>query len=525
LNDGVVWPLNLTGRELAELMDSLGLEVAATSPIARLEPDTSAPASPAADRMQPPPAVARALRVLAAPRQLLLLRLGQDADADAGDTRVLGFLNDGEFVARFDIGTAGCTIAEPCTHDRFAQLVCSLAGVEAQSSTENAILMSQKFLEAIIAFRSTGLFDHDGACISLADAEAAVTSAGNDAACAYERLCALAADGLLAIEGSTVLAGSGWRDTYPFLSVPARLQVDAIELADIAAERTRKKRLAVLLGGPAGRVVLLPTTCYLRGREVMLELTPATTSAVASAVEQLLTPPLAPPLSPVIESGESLRKWLDGPQGSEPLPEWHLQALEEIMVPLDGTVAIPAALLAPQATVEILSTTRGGARFEHTILALDATHAVEWTLDGSLVMWRALDPGHVHARIDELIPLASYEGVGTASYELPAAGLRWLLGGTAHAPTDLPRQLRALANDKEVGWCAIRATHCTRGANQSHTMLLASQATGGTWSFELEDDAFTARITDSSEIRAKVASALAVTTTALVSANQSTHAG
>ena len=522
----VNWPLRLTGRELAELVDSLGLQLAASSPLAQVDLGRSrAVIGLDANGGQQPAAVARAVRVTCNPRQLLLVRLGA-IGGDATEPQVLGFLNDGDLLVRFDVGASGCILAEPCTHGEFAQVVCSLAGIQAQTSNNDGILIAQGFLEVIVGLRSAGLFDAPEARISLSDAEVVTVAAAGDESRAGERLRALEADGVLVIEGSTVLASSEWSSACPFLCVPAGMTVEAIELADLAAGRTRRKRLAIL-GETPERVVSLPAAVDGRVREVILGLEAATTENVGSAVEQLLAPPLSPPCEPIAECMRSQAGWLRGTVDRGELPDWYLQAFEDIVAPLDEVVPIPDALLTPQATIEIASMARGGVGLQRSILALDDTNAVEWTLEGSFIRWRALGPGQVMTRILELTHVGATGAAGLLPCELPSDALEALMAGPsalhALASLALPAPLKALAGDARTRWHTIYATCQVRGTNQEHTILLAYSDASGTFRFDLDGDVLTARTVDLVEIHSELVSALTAPTTPVVSANNSTH--
>ncbi len=493
-----IWPLQLTGAELAELFGRLGLSVDPASPLAGVVGEGAGASG--GDSGLPPiePALARALRVLAAPRQLLLV--------GAGEAAVLGFLNDGERVVRFDAGAAGCTFAEPCEHAAFGRLICSLAGVSAVDSDEDGVLVGQPFLGAIAGLRMAGLFAR-GAEMTREEAELAVAEGAGGSADPAELFRALEAEGPLAVDGSVVRARDGWAERYPYLARPAGLKVDAIELGDIAAGRSRRKGLAVL-GEGAERLVFLPPTCDEEGRDVLLELEPATIPSLAGAVERLLAPPLAPPFTAVADLDGPRSGWLEDAPGAGAIPEWRLDTLEDLLAPPAEGSAPPPALLAPGATVEVLAWGRGGRAPERTVLALDSESAVEWTLDGSLVRWRALAPGRVAPRIAELVPVAEAGQAPGASVELSPADLEALLAASAPEGLAMPAGLRDLAGDGEARWYAVRAGHRAGGSSRERFVLAGAGPSGGAWRLESSGDALTAHAVGPGEVQAELLAAL-----------------
>lgn len=497
LSDGVTWPLELTGTELAVLCKRLDLSVEPASPLAGLIGCDPVASNTEFDPAPLEPTLVCALRVLVAPRQLLLLRL-----AAAGDATVLGFLNDGEHVVRFDAGSEGCTIAEPCDHAAFARLVCSLAGVSAIDSEDADVLVGQTFLEAIVGLRMAGLFETRETRLDRGEAAAAV--GGTDAADLFR---ALEIEGPLLAEGSKVRARAGWLDKYPYLTTPAHLKVDAIEIGDMAAGRARRKRLAVLGEGPE-RVVFLPPTCDEEGRDVLLELEPATIPSLAGAVERLLAPPLVPPFSPVDEFDTLVSRRLESALGEAAPPQWELDTLEDLVAPRSEGDPVPSAMLAPRATMEILTWRRGGRDPERAVLALDSESAVEWALDGSVVRWRALPLSRVVARIGELFPVADAGRGPDASIELSAADLEVLLSAHATGGPALPAQLRDLAGDDEARWYAVRAGHRADGMARELFMLATTGPAGGAWRLESSGEAFTAHAVGPEEIQAELLDAL-----------------
>jgi hypothetical protein len=517
----VMWPQVFSGADLHERLRVLGIPIAITSPIATLLPAIAAPRSSAKPTSDIQDGLARALRILAAPRQLLLLSLDRTEGA-AHEGEVLGFLNDGDQVVRFDIGARGCLVAAPCGHGRFARLVSSLAGIDGDDTGGEPILMSQQFVEAIVALRATGLFGQRDAHIARVDAETAIATVVDDETRASDLLHTLEVDGVLTVDESTVKPQAAWLDCYPFLSMRSRLRIDAIELADLAAGRTHRKRLAIL-GDKAERVVFLPPACDESGSHVGLELAPATLTSVARTIEQLLAPPLAPPSAPVTDCDGVRCDWNSAPRENRALPEWNMHALEELMAQRKEGAAVPDALLTPCAAIEIRAAGRDGANPERHVLAFAAAQAVEWTLDGSWVCWRALSPGNVAVRLDQLVHADDSPMPGVTTCELAASTVRALLTGAGAAgclgETPVPVQLRTLASDQEMRCYTIHAAHRANGRCHRQVLLLAAGRSGGMWRFEPGRNGFIARAIGSSEIHAALAAALTPKPMPIPSAN------
>jgi hypothetical protein len=509
----MAWPVHLAGDEVAGMITSLELELSNASPIARLVRESSSDVRSDLCATRQDATIACAVRVLCAPRQLLLVRVA--AEAKPGEM-TLGFLNDGELVVRFDVGPAGCTLGRPCTHAEFESLIVTLAGAESEDSNDEATFISQRFLEAFVGLRSTGLFASKGTSMDRLRAEKLVRGDSEQAVESASLFLALEAEGVLEIDGSIVHAVPEWLDKHPYLRRPARLRIEALELVDAETHRGRRKGLAVL-GDQPERVVSLPTAISDRGRDILLEFLPATARAVAEAVQQVLAPPLSPPCRPVRSAASTLAGWLDRATTVSVPEGWHLQSVEQILGPREGMMTAPQALFYPEANIEVLSMGRGGVGLHRTVIALDRDAAVEWTLDGSLVMWRAVGAGHLATRIERLLSATSKkpEISSEAALRLPHAVLsRLLAGAPAAGETDeMPPPLLALAEDPSTRWHQIIVAAKMGESGEGHTtLLIVSGSAEETWRFYLEDGVLGARQITAEEIHAELVAALTTLT-------------
>jgi hypothetical protein len=499
--DGDTWPRQLGGAELAELLDRLEIAADPVSPIAELVASHSGSPAAGDDGAPPSEALARALRVLASPRQLLLVRIC----TPVGEETVLGFASDGEHLVRFDVGEVGCMLAEPCEPGDFALLVCELAGVSADESEGEGVVIGRAFLEAIVALRSLGLFDSAEATLARSEAEALLDEgAGESSPDITDLLGALETDGVLRIDGSTVRPRPEWLEQHRYLTEPARLKIEAIEFGDLAAGRGAAKCLA-LLGSGAERLVFLPAMTEAANGGDLLELVPPSFASVAHGLERLLAGPLTPPVETEIELSRPLDDWLDGASDEAPSAEWSLDPLEVLAHPGIDSGA-PPALLAPEATVEFFAWGPEGRDVERTVLSFDPTSAAEWTLDGSLTRWRPLAKGAIAARIEELVPVGDL--AEAAEIDLRVTDfeqLRAALGeGGWPAPSDPDHPLA----DDGLRIYAIRVGYLAGGARHERFVLGSSGSLDGAWRLEPDGDAFEARSISADGIVAELADAL-----------------
>ncbi len=478
-NMDTAWPVQLGANELSTLFASLGLSVSPLSPVVRLVNGESPSAGESSARRSAP-AVVRALEVLAHPRQLLLMRT-----IAGGEEEVRGFLNDGEAVIRFDVGSAGCAFGEPCDHASFARILLSLAEVPELGCDERGVVVGRSMLEAVVALRLAGLFDLPDGRIDRGAAEQALNAASGEAADAFELIEALEDDGVLAADAFSVVARREWLDAHPYLTVPAPISIEAFELADMASDRPLARRLAVL-GKKPERVVFLPAVSAEAVMEVLVELSPATSSSVADAVERLLELPLEPPVEPVAQLDEAVSRRFEGGSAAKS-DDWSSHTMDRLAAFREGEGNVPTALLAPRATLEFLSWTPGSTEPHRSVIALDQTSAVEWKMDGSFVHWRPLAPGEIAARVRELTPAIDAPGGGAERGTLSAANFEALVSG-----------------DSEASWCSVCTRKGASGGPAECLVLLSCDSEGRTWSWRSSGDTFVARAVGPEEICAEV---------------------
>lgn len=526
LDEQLAWPLDFGHAKLVELLNHFEISVSSLSPIAHLVSDAKSAPRVEPDPLRHSPQVADALRVLAAPRQLLLLRRTRE-QRTGGGTDVVGFLNDGERIARFDVGTQGCMVDRPCDHTEFVQLLGGLVTFDGGGADEQpTIMVSQRFLEAIVALRRAGLFAAD-APLTRHAAEAVIRAIPGWGAQAAESLGALERDGVLRLDGDIVVQQPQWLARYPYLAKRSQLALDAVELADLRAARPHRKRFAVL-GEPAEHVVFLPAACDEIDRHIAVEINQMSPDAVARGVVQTLAPPLAPPTSPTSDCSTGSLPSTSANRGKSPASPWQLHTLEQLVAPVDPNWNPPAALLAPCATIEVTSAGPGGRGLEHHVLSLDPRSAVEWILEGSWVQWREIAPDDVFARIDKLIParLVGISGVSTA--KVPVAAVFDVFDSKAaskDAAISALSELSAVCDDRKPVLHIIRVRRGTGSACREHVIMLVSSASERAWRVERHDEAaFRIREIAAGDIAAEIFDVLADGTTTRHANPSSAHA-
>jgi hypothetical protein len=506
------WPLRLIRQDLSTLLDTLNMPVNAMSPLnAMLREPASSPVSSDLTNCAPTEEVKRALRALCAPRQLVLVRRRPHDST----TPALEFFNDGEAVVQIAFEEAGCTFSQPYTHAEFGALICCLAGVDTLSSLEEPLLVNDKFLDSIVRLRSAGLFASTDATLDAHELRSALAEPAEG-----DYLNELAIAGVLTINESVVSPDTEWLRRHRYLSVPAALKIEALELDDIAAGRRRRKGLA-MLGSEPERVVLLPAC--VGEIDTILELQAASITSVIQTVGQLLAPPLSPPYYPTVRRTPNLGDALEVTRENldTGLPGWQEQPLEALITPAHRKgVELPAALLNPQATIQVSSIDVTGIDATHTVFALDGNTAAAWTLKGSLVRWRTLGPGQVLTQVIELIPAGVVDNPGIAAdagcmvceLSLDALGVLAAASSDFAESPAIPAPLRALASDTRMRWYTIRVTCKAEEGNLEHMILLAEPDTGSAWRFELTGSRVRASIADAAVIRSELASVLAAST-------------
>lgn len=483
------WPLTLTRAELAALYDRLEISVSAASPLAPLVRTGPNSGLVDPDPLHLSPQVVDALRVLAAPRQLLLLRNARGGNAADGQLP-RGFLNDDTHVVRFDVGSRGCIVDRPWDIEGFVLLVSELVSMRSgQGAEDPTTMVSQRFLEAIVALRQLGLFSSEEP-IARDEIEAAIGSIPGCATGAPQLLSALERDGVLSIGEQTVLAQPQWRERNPHLVRPAQLALEAIELADLQAGRVRRRRVAVL-GDPAARVLFLPTACDEPPRHVALEMRPATPDAVAGAVRQALAAPLAPPTSPVLD-GRCASLDTAGPsQVGGSASQWRLSTLEQLIAPLDSGQEPPAALLAPCATIEVTSAAPATGGLARHLFSLDGQGAAEWALSGSWVRWRELEPCEILQRLGQLIPAGAPASAGPAAGTVPASVVRNAFGenGTSTRTAVSPLcELHTTFGEQDLTLHLIRSRCGADAGRREDVLLVVSSASESSWRLQYSGD-------------------------------------
>jgi hypothetical protein len=498
------WPVKVTAGDLIAIIGAAGLRPAPGNPLAALLDRSTEQNRGKVEPTGLAPGLLNAVQTACNARQLLLIQVRQRE----GETRVLGFLNDGAAIVRFDAGQDGCLLDEPLTYDSFFESVGRIADIEDRATDESDVItLAQAALESILALRAEGLFEREGGRMPIARAEAILEETGAAGDGPHDRLEELRAAGLAIFESGEVLASAEWQSSYRFLCAPAPVTIEAAELGDLAAERLRRKRLAVL-GDPAERILVAPTLANGPQREVLLSLPPATRESLRSGLEQLLAPPFCPPCTGVNESEVPLSSWLDATDGESSEAEWHLDALEDLVVPAFAESAAPAALLEPHAVIEITKSNRGGVNPERMFIALHKTDAAQWSIDGSLIRWRGLGVGEVSSAIQGLIVPKEPIPRGGEACDLLGSQLRALMAGSS-AGEDLPAILLDLAADPRVTWCTIHVRY-RRGAGGevNRPLLLAYSETGGTWRFDPTGDVWLAYNTSPPDIDASITAAL-----------------
>lgn len=499
----LAWPVRFESEQLRHLVRWLGVTVTPMSPVHGL---IDAPrAFPAGGQDQDPAAqhpagFVRALWTLAAPRRLILLRLGPDR------AKLLRFASDGEVIVRFEIGRDGGMVSEPCSHDVFAEFVCSAAGPFEDCGLTANTTLSRQFLEALSSLYAVGLFGGSDAAVSRRAAEDALDFATSSEARAPDLLRALEEDGVLTFDETAVRANPAWKTAHPYLAVEAALKMRAIDLEDARRGRTCDKAMAIL-GREDRRLVVVPP---LSRRDALIELLPVTRATVAAGLSALLSPPTAPSGGPVVDYDGVPSMWLRSASADDAsevdLPPWRLDALADLAPAGIGSAA--PVLLGPGATIEFISGDRRGAGAARHVFALSADEAAEWTLDGSMVRWRPLTQEQLSARAEALIP-ASAEVSASPPVELTQVALDSIIvGRDSGGLSDLPAALHGLATDSETRWCSVRATYLAGTVLHGCVLLIATSSSGESWRFEPNGEHHKAVSIVPGEIRSELISAL-----------------
>jgi hypothetical protein len=504
------WPLRLGADAFVSRISALGLSISRHNPFASIVSRSTAEPDGGDDDRVLMDGEQRALELVANARQLLCVRIDGSAGV-GGQATTLAFLNDGDMVARVDVGDANCMIGPPCPHGRFAQLITELASVTDPAPEQPpppSAVMTRTALEALLALRRVGLFDSARRPLSVATVEGALAPIARPGASVVELLSALESEGLLSTAGEVATAGLALDERFGFLRQPSRLRIDAVELADLDRDGAAVRQLAIL-GDPPTRVAFVPPRPAVETLDVMLAFMSATPDAVAHGVGRLLSAPVVPPVAPVAECQARTKRWLEPAGRLGSWSRWQQGSIEEIMTATDSGVA-PGGLLAPQVTIEVLTFGRGGHDFDRRVFALDDKEAVEWTLAGSLITWRRLKNGDIRGRLNALVPFARTTKRAQVAVNLDARSLAALVAVPASSEPDgsLPEELRALWADRMARWHTARIRRRVNGNEDAQSLLFAVSPYDGTWRFEAcGEDAFVGRRVDCRDLADALVSA------------------
>jgi hypothetical protein len=503
----VAWPLRISAGEFQSLVAHLRLVISGAGPLAALLAAHPV-GGPVDTALADDPLVVRALRILTAPRQLLLIK-----PSDGDD--FLQFLSDRELIVRFDVGTEGCLVSAPHEPAAFAEMVCALASAD-KAPAGNPTFASRRFLDILDVMRDLG--SRDGALLATGDAVASLAEVLDHPERASGVLAALCTADAVEVETDRVSPNPDWIAQHAFLCAERGLRIAALEYADLAVGVSRPTSLLILEGTPRSLVVL-PPVIGEPDSDTLLTFEPVTRPAVLAAVDELLAPPLSPPCQPNMSYEGDPGAWLRGTSVTDDPGDWEVGFAESLAAAAMAPESeVPDSLFTPGATVEILRGAPTEAATERWTLGLSPDRAVEWKMDGSRIEWRELTAEQVAGQLFGHLPKVAATAIRTEGCLIDEATLLWLMSaasGRTADPPPLPPSIEALAAaESSVQWLTVRALASAGDVLRGAVLLLAATSEA-VWCLEPSGSEHRAMRTSSAAVLAEIIEALAPITPAL----------